>query len=557
MKSLRKLSRRNDSEKKFIPRIDPVKNTAARPKPRKGEPLTIFLIALGINLAIVYLLNFIWVIGEVDALTTTANGLLTLYSANSGILPITLVEPPLTGLLQLIFIPILKEFHLTFLAGPILSAIAGALSLIFLNLVLLQMNVKPAFRWSLLALVQVSPSFLYLAATGTPDALFLFIIIFVIWGALQIAYNNTSFLICGFGLAIGFFVKYDSLAIAIGLVLALIVYKWKASMDWKVEIEGQLIAFITPIIYVLILWFAFNGSIMKDAFFFIKHLTSLEYAPDSVHNVGITHPFYLGWDNIFEAVNIGVGRVLRNSLVLTVTTIFAFIIALFNRKKYYFSILMIVLTMPVFNIIQIFLGTKPPGLYQWAYAVPFGMVLIGLLSQRIIPEKRYLFLILTVVLTGASILLTFESLSGDDVSLSEQRLAAILTGNEHYEAALRDSDPYWIFRHDGPMIAAEIDALPENELILINSADSAPIALFTQKPDHVVVVTGIDYETFFSYPGNQADKVLLLQEVEPINTAYAVQQYLVFSEASTTFLSRGWESDETILKWQIFRIAEN
>ena len=545
---------RNQSEKKFTPRTDPKRKAGLRPKPKKNESLTIFLIALVINLGSAYLLNLVWVIGEADALTTTANGLLTLYSANTGVMPITLVEPPFTGLLQLVFIPILKEFQLAFLAGPILSAISGALSLIFLNLILLQMNVKPFFRWVLLILVQISPSFLYSSATGTPDSVFLFVALFVIWGALQIAYNNMSFLICGFGLAIGFFIKYESLAIAVGLILALVIYQWKANDNWRVELEGRFIAFITPIIYVVGLWLAFNGSNMYDAFYFVKNLNTPAFAPDIVLNAGISHPFFLGWDNIFEAVKLGANRVLQNSLVLPVTAVFSFIIALTNQKKYYFSVLLIIMTLPLLDIIQIFLGRQSPGLFQWAYAIPFGMILIGLLSQQIVPKKRYLLLILTVILTAESILLTLEAIANDDVSVSEQRLSAIFSGDYEREIALRESDPYWIYRQDGPKIAAEIDSLDEGGTILINAADAAPIALFTRHPERILVTTDIDFDSFFTYPGNQADEVLILQEVQPINTAYTVQEYPALSQAGVNYATQIWQPTTTILNWQIFTL---
>jgi hypothetical protein len=543
---------RKQSEKKFTPRTDPKGTASIRPKPKKRENWIIFMSALAINLGIAYLLNILWKIGEADALTTTANGMLTLYSANKGVMPITLVEPPLSGLLQLVFIPILKEFHLAFLAGPILSAIAGALSLLFLNLILLQMNVRPGFRWVLLALVQISPSFLYSSATGTPDAVFLFVVLFVIWGALQIAYNNMSFLICGFGLAIGFFVKYESLAITIGLVLALVVYQWKANENWRVELEGRFIAFITPIIYVVGLWLLFNGFNMHDAFYFIKHLNTPAFAPDIVINAGISHPFFLGWDNIFDAVRIGVNRVLQNSLVLVVTVLFAFVIALINKKKYYFSVLLIILTLPLLDIVQIFLGLQSPGLYQWAYAVPFGMILIGLLSQQIIPEKRYLLLILTVILTAGSILLTFESIANEDVSISEQRLSALLSGNTNHELRLRESDPYWIYRQDGPIIALEIDSMNEGTTILLNAADAAPVALFTRHPERILVTTELDFNTFFAYPGNQADEVLLLEETQLINSAYSVQEYPALSQANVNYAIESWQSPNTILNWKIF-----
>jgi len=355
-------------------------------------------------------------------------------------------------------------------------------------------------------------------------------------------------------LALGIFVKYESLAITIGLVLALVIYQWKANNNWRVELEGRFIAFITPIIYVAGLWLVFNGFNMKDAFYFIRHLYTPEFSPDIVRNVGISHPFFLGWDNIFEASRLGLNRVMQNSLVLTVTTVFAFVMALVDKKKYYFSVLLIVLTLPLMNILQIFLGLQSTGFYQWAYAVPFGMILVGLLSQHIVSNKRYLLLILTVVLSAGSILLTLDSFKGEDVSISEQRLAAIISGNFDQEVALRESDPYWIYMQDGPKVAAQIDAMEEGETILINAADAGPLALFTRNPNRILVATEIDFDSFFTYPGNQADEVLLLQKTQPINGAYILQEYPALSEAGVNYVDQVWESTDALLDWQIFAL---
>ncbi len=65
---------RKKQNEKFIPQI-PIKEQAnLAPKTRKHESLIIFLIALALNVVVAVLFSFVWHIGEVDALTTTANG---------------------------------------------------------------------------------------------------------------------------------------------------------------------------------------------------------------------------------------------------------------------------------------------------------------------------------------------------------------------------------------------------------------------------------------------------------------------------------------------------
>lgn len=182
------------------------------------------------------------------------------------------------------------------------------------------------------------------------------------------------------------------------------------------------------------------------------------------------------------------------------------------------------------------------------------MILIGMLSQHILPEKRYLLLIFTAILTGLSMTLTLDVMGSESVSVGEQRLQAILTGNPNREIALRDSDPYWVYRLDSPVVAREIDKIAVEGTILVNAADAAPVTLFVKQPGQLIITPEIDFESFFTYPGNQADYVLLLQENQPINPSYAVQQYPALSEANVNYATQIWQSQETAFDWRLYTL---
>jgi hypothetical protein len=92
----------------------------------------------------------------------------------------------------------------------------------------------------------------------------------------------------------------------------------------------------------------------------------------------------------------------------------------------------------------------------------------------------------------------------------------------------------------------------EGTTILLNAADAAPVALFTRHPERILVTTELDFNTFFTYPGNQADEVLLLEETQPINSAYSVQEYPALSQANVNYAIESWQSPNTILNWKIF-----
>jgi hypothetical protein len=455
----------------------------------------------------------------------------------------------------LVFVPILNIFQLSFFAGPLLTCVFGALSLIFLNLILLQFDIPARYRWILLALTQIYPSFLYTSTTGTTEAVFLFITLFVIWGALQITRNNMAFLICGFGLAVGFFVKYESVALTAGIILALIIFEWHANENWRAELEGRFISFITPIVYAIGLWIIFNGLNQADPFYFLENLFTPAYAPAVARNASVLHPFFLGWENLFEAVRIGVQRVWQSSLVFSIAILLAVFLSITSKRRNFVSVLIIIFSIPALDISKIFLGLLPPWLYQWAFVVPFSVILAGMFFQDVRHGRRDYLIIAMIILTGVSMVVTMGAMGSESVSYGEQRIHALITGDIAQERSLRESDPYWVYRHDAPLVANALDKFAQEGTILVNASNASPITLFSQDPGQIIITDEIDFQSFFEPPGASAGYVLLLQTSEPINPNYGIQEYPALSEANVNYATQVWSSNQTILDWRIYQIS--
>lgn len=553
MRSGRRSQNRQKSEQKFIPQRPEQERASLMPKPRKNESLVIFLLAFVLNLAVATLLSFYWQIGERNALTTTANGLLLFYTRESEISAFALIHPPFATIAQLVFIPLLKQLGLTFFTGPLLTSIIGAFSIVFLNLILLQQGMPLKYRWGFLLLTAVYPSFLYSSATGTAEALFIFMLIFVLWGALQVAYNNMAFLICGFGLALGFFADFRAVPLTIGLTLALIVFEWRSGYEWKSELEGRLIAYITPIIYTMVLWLIFNAAEFDDAFYFVKQITTPTFSPAIARNATVLHPLFLGWENIFEAVRDTVRSLWQNSAIFLVAAAAALLPFLYKDRRSMRSILLILFSVPIFMAIQIFTGALPSWHYIWIYGIPMAIVLVAMFYQGAMPERRSIVLIAAFLLMIASIGINLFNLGNSSASMGERRFQALILGHWDLEQELRNSDPYWILRHDAPMVAAALDDFSTGGKTLIDTS-AAPLTAWTNHPEQLVAVDKIDFDSLFEFPGITADYVLILEETNPLNDHYGVRDYPSLAEANVNYASLVWSSDQTLLNWRIYAL---
>lgn len=539
--------------KKLLPQELRRRELAETPKPRKFEAWTVFLCALALNVSIAILFHFAWTIGSMDALSTTGKGFFFLFCRESSLSEILIIDPPLPTFLRVILIPVLKFFGISSFAGPLLSAIFGALSLVILNRILLMLRLPEGYRWLLVGLTGLFPSFLYASSVGSVDILYTFVILVVIYGALQIRRNQMAFLICGFGLTFGFLVQYEIISLMVGVSIALIIFKWKENDNWRNELEGWMLAFLTPPVYGIMLWIILNWLNVDSPVYFLTYLFDPDHAVSIARNVGILHPYFLGWGNFLEALVITANRTWQTSLIFTVSIFSTIYLAAVNKKRHYISVLAMMLSIPVLQVIEIFLGALSPWLYIWAYLVPFGAVLAGMVYQDLKPTRRDIFMVAMIVLTVFSILLNFNALQESDNSIGEQRVYAWLTGDSSQEQKLRTSDPYWVYQHDADIVAQALDQLTADGNILMDADYAAAVAVAMDNPERLVLVNDLDMDTFYSPDVDDVSYVLVLQQDDSINSSVNTYSYPPLSD-DISWVTEVWSSDETILNWRLFRV---
>ena len=181
-----------------------------------------------------------------------------------------------------------------FFTGNIISALSGAACLVMMNKLLINMKVTTPFRWILVALLQFHPYTWYLFSAGMSEAVFLFFILTTLFGLSILPESMRSWVIIGFSLAAAFFTRYETLAMIVGVVLAVFIIMWEIDSEWKAKSEGLLIAILLPPFYGIALWIFFNWTLMSDPFYFLHSQFSLSNAADIAKIAGVSHPYYRG-----------------------------------------------------------------------------------------------------------------------------------------------------------------------------------------------------------------------------------------------------------------------
>jgi hypothetical protein len=194
-------------------------------------------------------------------------------------LPASIVKPVATGLIAL----------------PVTSAFFAALTVGILDRTLARCDMSLLMRLPLLAAFALNPLWLFYTGNGMAEAVYsaflaIALYFFVSWYVTA----EPRFLI-GAGLITavlvltryGFIVWAFLLCILIGVALA-------RRSARRIEVEGSVIAFAAPVIYVLAIWILFNGLIQGAPFGWIDSATSTQ----AVNSTGVAELAHLSFNDV-------------------------------------------------------------------------------------------------------------------------------------------------------------------------------------------------------------------------------------------------------------------
>jgi hypothetical protein len=122
---------------------------------------------------------------------------------------------------------------------------------------------------------------------------------------------------------------------------------------------------------------------------------------------------------------------------------------------------------------------------------------------------------------------------------------------------LRQTDPYWVFQQDAPIVADALDSFSAEGKILVDGTINAPALIQTEHLQRLIITKNVSIPTIFSQDASEAKFVLTVSEVGPLDSAVFPFAMPELNSEDIPWATKVWESNQTILNWRIFRLNLN
>ncbi len=190
---------------------------------------------------------------------------------NANLAMIGFVQPPLPALLQLPLVLLFPPLATTGFAANLLGAICAGVTAVLLLGLAADSGLPRAWRWPLVGVLVVHPMVLGPAASGAPMALLTALLLGGAWALLRWSQTEglRDLIVASVLLSAALITRYETVFIVVG---ALIYLSWRTLRDdrsWS-KLEGTLITFGLPIVYVGGIWIVANWAIMGDPWHFAR-----------------------------------------------------------------------------------------------------------------------------------------------------------------------------------------------------------------------------------------------------------------------------------------------
>jgi hypothetical protein len=552
--NLNRFPRSSSRRVKMLTPAQPLQNPAIEWSLRKRETMLIFVLSLLLNLILAYFLYFVWHIGNSDALSRTANAYYVLYSREPHLAAIGFVWPPLPSILQLPLLFITKALGIVTFTGSLISALFGALSMALMNRLLANLKFPAWMRWVLIILLQFHPDTWYLFSAGMAEPIFLFFILAALLGMNTMPNSMRSWVIVGISLTAAFFVRYEAMAMIAAVVLAIVVHMWVAGQDWRNKTEGWILAVLMPPVYGVALWLFFNWSLMGDPLYFVRSVYSLSNAPDIAKIAGISHPLYLAWGNIIEAIRMGLLRSWQQNPAYPVMGVLAFFSILWHQNRKGFGLFILMLSVTAFTILQVYLGSLANWMRYWFYAAPFGLVMAGIINEKLKRAWRTPFYLFLIALFVAATPISLNAMRQPQAGGDEQRLSALVL-DAQTEAAIREDDGYWIYVHDAPIVAAVVDQASNDGFVMVDASNGFSVIMAVTYPQRLYISNDSDFFQVLANPIGTVSYLLVLDPATEGSVNSINLTYPTLFEKGASWATLVWDSgEETINHWRLYKV---
>jgi len=229
-----------------------------------------------------------------DALDRLSRAFLVWHNDPQKLAAVGFSYPPLT---TMVLLPsaIVKPIATGLIALPVTSAFFAALTVGMLDRIMARCDMPLMLRAPLVLAFAVNPMWLFYSGNGMSEAVYSAFLAIALYFFISWYVTSEPRFLIGSGLTLavlvltryGFIVWAFLLCILIGVALA-------RRQARKIEIEGSVIAFAAPVIYVLAIWILFNALIVGDPFGWVNGATSTQ----AVNSAGVNELSQLDFNDV-------------------------------------------------------------------------------------------------------------------------------------------------------------------------------------------------------------------------------------------------------------------
>lgn len=438
-----------------------------------------------------------------DALARTANAAYVVLSRDPHYGAIGTVWPPLTSTLQIPLVWLLVHVGAPAqFAGNLVSALATAGTLVVLYRLFGALALSDRWRWTLLLLYAGNPLVLFYAINGMSEALFIFWIVFALYGVVRWwqTQHAGSLGISGVAMSGAFLTRYEAIALA-GVMALTFAYDVRRRGDDHPFVRITL--FVTPVLYTILFWLGFNFITMKSPLYFLKS----PYADFTNLNPLVSTEQRGLIAQLSSSLVATVGYSGVRSLVVFLPALPLAIVSAWQgwrrRATDEENGISLLLVLPVlafsivaFDTLLLFLGVFPTGIRFYLHLIPFAIVVFAVLAARlpaVYARPRWaVALVAGTLLTG--VIMAQPALAPQEATF----LRAMRTGQPMQRFAEEDAVGRYLRQET-----------PANARILIDTRYGFPIILDDPNLRRFVIPSDLDYDEIVANPVGEVDYVLV------------------------------------------------
>ncbi|MCL4535470.1 MAG: hypothetical protein M1370_09975 [Bacteroidetes bacterium] len=444
-----------------------------------------------------------------DGVTRIAQAHGVFFSRQPHLSAIGFVWMPLPVLTDLPLVLLLKPLGLVLLAGPVMSALYGALALTQLSELLRRLEVPAFWRWTWVAGFAAHPLIVQNAAMGLSEAPFLAFLLMSINGFARWDRDREpgGLVWAAVGSALALYCRYEALALAGAMTLAIV---WRLRLDsvsiWRRTTGGSVLAFITPSIWALILWILVNWDIMHNPIYFLVGPGSTSTTPDTAQAVGPSHPFAFAQGSVEGSLRLLLTQIVDLAPLVLPASALLVICGIWRRRLADFAFLALGWSILGFVFLIALRGLLPPFTRYFFWVVPAGIVIAGAAYRAIAPgwPRHCVAFCTALLLILASVSLSLQSWARLADPFPQRVAGALLLPREAlYPEQLRG------MLDEFKEVAKYLNNETPETLILSDAAIASPLVFFLDRPNEMVLTTDTDFLPILRDPVGQVDQILV------------------------------------------------